>query len=93
MIIKGAAGAITELMPVEEHREGDRRRGVIDPFGHIGWMATHIKDVPLEEMRSSPFRYEGRRSIRPNPLRGVGFVIDRWTNSYGWEQKTKAADR
>ncbi len=36
MIIKGAAGAITELMPVEEHREGDRRRGVIDPFGHIG---------------------------------------------------------
>lgn len=48
MIIKGAAGAIKELLPVEEHREGDRRRGVIDPFGHIGWMATHIKDVPLE---------------------------------------------
>ena len=43
------AGA-KELMPVEDHSEGDRRGGVTDPFGHIWWIATHIKDVPLEEI-------------------------------------------
>ncbi|MFS0615004.1 VOC family protein [Lederbergia ruris] len=43
------AGA-KELMPVEDHSEGDRRGGVTDPFGHIWWIATHIKDVPLEEL-------------------------------------------
>lgn len=44
------AGA-KELMPVEEHADGDRRGGVIDPFGHIWWIATHIKDVPLDEIK------------------------------------------
>lgn len=44
------AGA-KELMPVEDHPEGDRRGGVTDPFGHIWWIATHIKDVPLGEMK------------------------------------------
>lgn len=43
------AGA-KELMPVEDHSEGDRRGGVTDPFGHIWWIATHIKDIPLEEI-------------------------------------------
>ncbi|WP_156855298.1 VOC family protein [Oceanobacillus sp. AG] len=43
------AGA-KELMPVEDHPEGDRRGGVTDPFGHIWWIATHIKDIPLEEI-------------------------------------------
>lgn len=43
------AGA-KELMPVEDHAEGDRRGGVTDPFGHIWWIATHIKDVPLGEI-------------------------------------------
>ncbi|MFD0869537.1 Predicted enzyme related to lactoylglutathione lyase [Chlamydia abortus] len=43
------AGA-KELEPVENHVEGDRRGGVMDPFGHIWWIATHIKDVPLEEL-------------------------------------------
>lgn len=44
------AGA-KELEPVEDHVEGDRRGGVMDPFGHIWWIATHIKDVPLEEIQ------------------------------------------
>src|SRR5690625_1984838 len=42
------AGA-KELETVKDHSEGDRRGGVIDPFGHIWWIATHIQDVPLEE--------------------------------------------
>ena len=44
------AGA-KELEPVENHSEGDRRGGLMDPFGHIWWIATHIKDVPLEEIQ------------------------------------------
>ncbi|WP_102027738.1 VOC family protein [Salirhabdus sp. Marseille-P4669] len=43
------AGA-KELMPVENQSDGDRRGGVTDPYGHIWWIATHIKDVPLTEM-------------------------------------------
>ncbi len=42
------AGA-KELAPVEDQADGDRRGGLIDPFGHIWWMATHVKDVRLEE--------------------------------------------
>ncbi len=38
------AGA-KELEPVKEHPEGDRRGGIMDPYGHIWWIATHIKDV------------------------------------------------
>jgi len=41
------AGA-KELEPVKDHPEADRRGGVIDPFGHIWWIATPMKDVPLE---------------------------------------------
>ncbi|WP_439144839.1 VOC family protein [Virgibacillus profundi] len=44
------AGA-KELEAVKNHSEGDRRGGVIDPFGHIWWIATHRKDVPLEEIQ------------------------------------------
>ncbi len=40
-----AAGA-TELMPVADQRDGDRRGGVRDPFGHIWWIATHTTDSP-----------------------------------------------
>lgn len=44
------AGA-KELEAVEDHSEGNRRGGVIDPFGHVWWIATQIKDVPLEELK------------------------------------------
>ncbi|MEW9677351.1 VOC family protein [Lentibacillus sp. L22] len=43
------AGA-KELVPVDNQPEGDRRGGLIDPFGHIWWVATHIEDVSLKEM-------------------------------------------
>ena len=35
------AGA-EELETVKDHSDGDRRGGVMDPFGHIWWIATHI---------------------------------------------------
>ncbi len=45
-----AAGA-TEIRPVEDKPEGDRRGGLTDPFGHVWWIATHIEDVPREEIQ------------------------------------------
>lgn len=35
-----------ELETVTDYSDGDRRGGVIDPFGHIWWIATHIGDDP-----------------------------------------------
>jgi PhnB protein len=42
------AGAV-ELMPVTDQGE-DRRGGLVDPFGHVWWVATRIKDISREEM-------------------------------------------
>jgi PhnB protein len=38
------AGA-TQLLPLEDHPYGDRSGGVTDPFGHIWYVATRIRDV------------------------------------------------
>jgi PhnB protein len=43
------AGART-LRPVEDQFYGDRRGTFEDPFGHHWDVATHIEDVPSEEM-------------------------------------------
>jgi uncharacterized glyoxalase superfamily protein PhnB len=44
------AGA-TVKMPVSDMFWGDRYGVVIDPFGHAWGLATHIEDVPPDEMR------------------------------------------
>ncbi len=43
------AGA-KELRPVEDQFYGDRTGWLEDPFGHRWSVATHIEDVPPEEM-------------------------------------------
>jgi len=43
------AGA-TESMPLQDMFWGDRFGQVTDPFGHVWQIATHIEDVPPEEM-------------------------------------------
>jgi len=45
-----AAGAKSEREPADQ-RYGDRMGGVKDPFGYKWWIATHIKDVPKEELQ------------------------------------------
>ena len=50
-----AAGA-TELMPVEDSNDGDRRGGVTDPFGHVWYIATHIENISREDLQK---RYAG----------------------------------
>jgi PhnB protein len=43
------AGA-TVKMPIEDMFWGDRFGTVEDPFGHLWSIATHVEDVPPEEM-------------------------------------------
>ena len=45
-----AAGATAER-PVEDQFWGDRMGSLIDPFGHSWSLATHVEDVPEDEMQ------------------------------------------
>jgi len=45
-----AAGAQSVREPTNEFY-GDRSAGVVDAQGNQWWMATHIEDVPAEEMQ------------------------------------------
>ena len=45
-----AEGA-TLVRPVADQFYGDRTGGLEDPFGHIWYVATHIEDVPEEELQ------------------------------------------
>jgi PhnB protein len=45
-----AAGA-TLAQPVADHFYGDRMGTITDPFGHKWHIATHIEDVPPDELR------------------------------------------
>lgn len=44
-----AAGA-TVVRPVKDQFYGDRSGGLIDPFGHVWGIATHIEDLSDEEI-------------------------------------------
>ena len=46
-----AAGAKV-LQPLQDQFYGDRSGGVTDPYGHIWYIATHIADVSIEEIKS-----------------------------------------
>ena len=43
------AGA-TSIREPEDQFYGDRSAGVKDAFGNLWWIATHIEDVPVEEL-------------------------------------------
>lgn len=43
------AGATIER-PVADQFYGDRAGGILDPFGHRWHIATHVEDVPPEEL-------------------------------------------
>ena len=44
------AGA-TQERPVENQFWGDRMGSLVDPFGHSWSLATHVEDVPEDEMK------------------------------------------
>ena len=47
---KALEGGAQQLRPVENQFYGDRSGTLKDPFGHMWSIATHIEDVPPEEM-------------------------------------------
>ena len=44
-----AAGAVSTMEPVNQFF-GDRNAGVRDANGNMWWIATHVEDVPAEEL-------------------------------------------
>ena len=48
---KALASGAQELQPLKDQFYGDRSGTVKDPFGHVWTLATHVEDVPPEEMK------------------------------------------
>jgi hypothetical protein len=42
---------------------GDRHACVTDPAGNTWWIATHIEDVPLEELQKRAMAFGQRRQL------------------------------
>jgi PhnB protein len=50
VMAKAVAAGATVKNPVEDKFYGDRSGSLIDPFGHVWHIATHIEDVTDEEI-------------------------------------------
>jgi len=48
---KAVTAGAKAFKPVQDQFYGDRSGSVIDPFGHVWTLATHIEDVSLDEMQ------------------------------------------
>jgi PhnB protein len=48
---KAVAAGAKVFKPVQDQFYGDRSGTVIDPFGHVWTLSTHIEDVSPEEMQ------------------------------------------
>lgn len=46
-----SAGQSQESHPLEDRFYGDRHGTIVDPFGHIWTIATHVEDVAPEELQ------------------------------------------
>ena len=51
VIQKAVENGARALHPVKDQFDGDRSGSVLDPFGHMWSVATHIEDVSPEEMK------------------------------------------
>jgi uncharacterized glyoxalase superfamily protein PhnB len=50
---KLAAAGATVMMPVQDMFWGDRYGKLIDPFGHVWAIATHVKDMTPAQMKKA----------------------------------------
>ena len=48
---RAVEGGARALRPVTDQFYGDRSGTLEDPFGHVWTVATHVEDVPPEEMK------------------------------------------
>jgi PhnB protein len=51
VIQKGVESGAKLLRPIKNQFYGDRSGSLLDPFGHMWTVATHVEDVSGEEMR------------------------------------------
>jgi PhnB protein len=51
-----------ELQPVQDQFYGDRSGTLQDPFGHTWTIATHMEDIPPEEMRKRAEKFMQKAS-------------------------------
>jgi len=51
VVQRATAEGAKVLRPVEDQFYGDRTGFIQDPFGHLWGVATHIEDVPPQEMQ------------------------------------------
>jgi PhnB protein len=58
------AGA-TEQRPVEDQFWGDRMGTLTDPFGHQWSLATHVREVPPEEMQQRMDEFSKQKQGEP----------------------------
>jgi uncharacterized glyoxalase superfamily protein PhnB len=48
---QAASAGATVVRPLADQFYGDRSAGLQDPFGHRWYLATHVRDVSMEEMK------------------------------------------
>ena len=51
IVARAIAAGAKATHPVETQFYGDRSGGLVDPFGHLWHIATHVEDVSPEEMQ------------------------------------------
>jgi PhnB protein len=49
-VARAVAAGAKPRRPVEDQFYGDRSGSVVDPFGHVWTLATHVEDVSPQEM-------------------------------------------
>ena len=57
------------VRPVEDQFYGDRSGQIRDPFGYTWIVATHLKDVPIEEMQSAVEEWARQQESKPAHIR------------------------
>lgn len=56
---RAVADGATALRPVATHFYGDRAGALRDPFGHVWTVATHVEDVPPDELARRAAAFSG----------------------------------
>jgi hypothetical protein len=59
---KAVEAGATEQRPVEDQFWGDRMGTLTDPFGHQWSLATHVRDIPPEEMKQRMDEFSQKQS-------------------------------
>lgn len=49
-VARAVAAGATLTRPVTDQFYGDRNGGLADPYGHVWFVATHVEDVPPDEL-------------------------------------------